>query len=296
MEHLLHEHNPKATSGLFLSYFHSQSYISAYAAMKAALESLMIPRAAVENALLMAAEIMGVSQTDAIDSTSMDARKDLQVCVRASRGDVGVALDLCSLLQEVRGWQGESNHLAETVASHSEGQQSLPNTSITPKPCVNSQTALTAPSTFAPSPQKAKNGEKARRKVEHPQNWRTVTKAKTKRRTVDHPLAEYIPSYSRGATPHDATPGSLFTDPSEKLAIQSIYDLNVCRRRAAEQRRRREEAMRQAGKYFKVTTKNNSAGSGYEVAAFYAAEARRYEQEARMWELRAAREIVKKQR
>ncbi len=292
LENLLNQQNPKATSAHFIGYFHSGSYISGYAAMKAALEALMVPRAAVENALLMAAEIMGVSEADNIELTSINARRDLQVCVRASRGDVGVALDLCTLLQEVRSWQSEGGKdWAESLAPS-------PNTESDdiPKPSARHFAAAKALPAFPPSPRRAEHLEKARRKVEHPQNWRTVTKAKTKKRTVDHPLAEFIPSYSRGATPHDATPGSLFSDPSDRLALQSIYDLNVCRRRAAEERRKREDAMRQAGKYFKVSTKTNGVGSGKEVASFYAAEARRYEQEARMWELRAAREVVKKQR
>ncbi len=59
---------------------------------------------------------------------------------------------------------------------------------------------------------------------------------------------------------------------------------------------RREDAMRLAGQYFKNGMRGGGGGRGREVASFYAAEARRLEAEAMLWELRAARQIVERQR
>jgi hypothetical protein len=227
--------------------------------------------------------------------TSLGARKDLEICVRAANGDVGTALDLRAVLQEVKSWEiTHKTGWAESVGRPPEEAEELSQASLAAAQCTPKVPCPPLP-VFPPSPQRP-GFDTGRRKVEHPQNWRTVTKSKAKKRVVNHPLADFIPSYSRGATPHDATPGSLFSNDGEHRASESIYDLIACRRRAGEERRKREEAMRQAGKYFKANHKSNGLGAGKEVAAFYAAEARKYETTARIWELRAARELVKQQR
>ncbi len=289
---LLNHQQPKATASHFVSFFHSASYVSRYAAMKAGLRALMVPRAAVADALVIAPEILGLgSAGDDLDWASLDTRKDLEICVRAARGDVGVAMDLLTILQEVQGWQAEDADWAHRVneGSDREAEEDIAGDAHSPAPKPK-----TVPQ-FPTSPQRSTFSSTSR-KVQHSQNWRTVGKTKSKKKTIDHPLADYIPSYSRGATPHDVTPGSLFADGSRVITPAAIFDLNACRKRAAEERLKREEAMRQAGRYFKINTKSSGMGTGKEVAAFYAAEARKFESSARMWELRAAREVVKQQR
>jgi hypothetical protein len=292
LEGLLHSLAPRATTAHFLTYFRSKSYVSDYAAVRAALEALMIPRAAVSESLPMAAEILGLSDGDDVHMASLSARKDLEICLRAAKGDVGTAIDLTGVLDEVKSWETNNDqHWAESV-----GRASVENELPAQGTFHTGPQAPTAPArqlrAFPPSPQKGDFGQVYRKPV-HPQNWRTVAKPNAKKRLFDHPLAEFIPSYSRGTLPHDATPGSLFSEPVNDVGSQPDFDLISCRRRAAEERRKREDAMRQAGKYFKTS---GGPGPSKSVAAYYAAEARKFETSARMWELRAARELVKQQR
>jgi hypothetical protein len=122
----------------------------------------------------------------------------------------------------------------------------------------------------------------------HPKNWRHVNHVQERQRRNGqlHPYAANIPSYARGALPHDATPGSLYTSVgSSELTIEE------CLRRAQAEREKRESSVRLAGQHFKVSGPRSKSTNG-SIAGTYAIRARESADAARVWELKAARMIV----
>jgi hypothetical protein len=120
----------------------------------------------------------------------------------------------------------------------------------------------------------------------HPQNWRHVNHIQERQRRNGelHPYASHIPSYARGALPHDSTPGALYTTVhSGDLTIEE------CLRRAQAEREKRESSVRLAGKHFKLSGSKSTNGS---VSGAYATRARESADAARVWELRAAQMVV----
>ncbi|KAJ9093565.1 hypothetical protein QFC19_008292 [Naganishia cerealis] len=272
----------KATASHFLKYLQSSSYVSGYAAMRAALEIVAVPRSQVWREIDMFKEI-----TEPSDEFSFLEPKDLELCVRSTAGDIAAALDLAETLKEAM--LSTADDLA--WASHIDDQPSQDTAITLPSTQVSNAVSITAPPTFLPSPtySTVRKSKHSKRSVEHPQNWRTIDKnLKPKKGGHQHPLADFIPSYAKGATPHDSRPGALYTDNEDILN----YTMDECRRKALAERQRRQDAIRQAGKYFRTNIK----GNGNQVAAFYASEARRAAEQARLWDLRAARELVEKQR
>jgi len=120
----------------------------------------------------------------------------------------------------------------------------------------------------------------------HPKNWRHVNHVQERQRRNGqlHPYAANIPSYARGALPHDATPGALYSSTqSGEMTIEE------CLRRAQAEREKRESSVRLAGKHFGISGSRSTNGS---VTGAYAMRARESADAARVWELKAARMIV----
>jgi hypothetical protein len=131
-------------------------------------------------------------------------------------------------------------------------------------------------------------------KQEHPLNWRLV-KHQRKRPAVglNHPLAASIPSYARGITPHDPTPGSLYRAPAQ-------YSIDECLQYANSERLRRENAIRSVGKHFRSSVSGGLHLAGGKsvngaVAGHYAIQAREATAKALEWEMKAARMIASDQ-
>lgn len=120
----------------------------------------------------------------------------------------------------------------------------------------------------------------------HPLNWRHVNHEQERQRRIGqlHPYASNIPSYARGALPHDSTPGALYVSTSNgELTVEE------CLRRAQAERDKRESSVRLAGRHFKSTSSQRTKGS---IAGSYAIRARESADLARSWELKAARMVV----
>ena len=119
----------------------------------------------------------------------------------------------------------------------------------------------------------------------HPLNWRHVQQQERQRRIGElHPYASSIPTYARGITPHDTTPGALYTSTADgDLTIEE------CLRRAQAERERRESSVRLAGRHYKSSSSQATRGS---IAGSYAIRARESADLARSWELKAARMVV----
>lgn len=143
-----------------------------------------------------------------------------------------------------------------------------------------------ATSSFAPLMGRSKSQPGRGRQV-HPLNWRQVNHEHERQRRSGqlHPYASHIPSYARGALPHDATPGSLFTSSTSEGGLT----VEECLRRAQAERDKRETSVRLAGRHYKASSKAATRGS---VAGSYAIRARESADAARQWELKAARMVV----
>lgn len=278
--------NEKASSTHFLKYLRSSSYISTFAAIKAALEAIAVPRSQVLREISMFKDI-----SDSSEDLSFMESKDLELCVRATSGDVSSALDLAGAIKvamlstaDQLAW---SSHIDDNT-----GMQTSVEPQVPPSQASNGTFVIAARTAFPPSPvtpTTKKKSKSSERGVEHPQNWRTVDKSlKPKKKGSQHPLADFIPAYAKGATPQDSRPGALYTDNEDILN----YTQAECRREAEKERQRRQEAIRQAGKYFG----SHAKGNGKQVAAYYATQAREAAESAKRWELRAAQELVNKQR
>jgi len=137
------------------------------------------------------------------------------------------------------------------------------------------------PSNFAAGPSKR---SRSKDRQVHPKNWREVDRTRMRREKVLHPLAASIPSYARGITPHDATPGSLHR-PGQST-------INDCLTHAQAERLKREEAIRAAGRHYHGGHLAGGKALNGAVAGHYALQAREATERAREWELRAARMIV----
>lgn len=275
----------KASPTHFLKYLQSSSYISTFAAIKAALEAIAVPRSQVLREIGMLKEI-----ADSSDDLAFMESKDLELCVRATSGDISTALDLTAVLKNAMLSTADKLAWASHIDDNFGTQTSIE--AQTPPSQTQNATYVYAPRiVFPPSPvyPTMKKGKSAKRSVEHPQNWRTIDKSlKAKKKGSQHPLADFIPAYAKGATPQDSRPGALYTDNEDILN----YTQDECRRQAEKERERRQDAIRQAGKYFG----SNIKGNGKQVAAYYAMQAREAAESARRWDLRAARELVDKQR
>lgn len=126
------------------------------------------------------------------------------------------------------------------------------------------------------------------KKQVHPQNWRKVQHTRTTRERQLHPYAHSIPSYAQGMTPHDTTPGSLYSSSAASSRGPSVQQ---CLSRAAAERARRSAAIRAVGAHFAGHLPGGKAINA-SVAGHYAAQAREAQGRAREWELQAARMVV----
>lgn len=122
----------------------------------------------------------------------------------------------------------------------------------------------------------------------HRKNWRHVNHEHERQKRIGqlHPYATHIPSYARGALPHDSTPGALHA----ASAAGAEMTVEECLRRAQAEREKRESSVRLAGQHFRgASTSGATRGS---VAGSYAMRAREQADLARQWELKAARLVV----
>ncbi|ORX37341.1 hypothetical protein BD324DRAFT_625753 [Kockovaella imperatae] len=145
------------------------------------------------------------------------------------------------------------------------------------------------PSSYARHTSKSSKGKSngSVRQV-HPLNWRTVDHARHHPARTLHPLASNIPSYARGATPHDPSPGSLYRHP--RSSEVDLYYVN-----ANKEREKRADAIRAAANHFSGSALSGGKSVNVMVAGHYASQAREAEQRARDWEMKAAQRIVSDQ-
>lgn len=276
--------NEKATERHFLKYFGSPSYVSTFAAMKAALEAIAVPKSQVLQEIEMFKEI-----SEASDEHAFMEKKDLELCVRATAGDIAEALDVARAMKDAMLSSADkpvwSTRVDDRPAPVATSSAPVENKAVNPALMFAPRLA------FPPSPTypKAKKPKSLKRSVEHPQNWRTIDKnLKPRKKGEQHHLADFIPAYGRGATPQDSRPGALYTDNEDILN----YTMDECRRKVEQERERRKDALRNVIRYSGSNVKANSRG----VVAYYAEEARKASAKLNVLKLGAARDLVDKQR
>lgn len=239
----------------FTACFQQSNQQRGYNAIKSGLKAIMMPLKLYKGELEMVKEIRAGIEGD---SQTVASLEDIEICV-ATTGDVGKALELLALLEEIKVWGDRS---WEDLGWETRSSARQPGT------MSQSKTVTSFPS--------HSQHARSKKKDQHPQNWKPVKKSK-KKVGPSHRLADFIPAYARET--HSGQNQDMFSEMN-------------CRERALEERKKRAAALYQAGKYFK----GGGKATNRLVAGFYASEARRYEETARCWDVRAAREQIMTQR
>lgn len=256
-----------------------------------------------------------------------ERQKDLEMCVAIAGQDVATVMDLMDLLVDLRTFQShepvsefdtsppstspppageeqEDDGWAKPLAAPKRPVSSLPGPVTRPAPKASkSQKIRTVPGALpgsmanatdsfgvaSPSPGMLKPHAVG---GPHPTNWQTVrSKSRTKDRGGQgHPLAGSIPAYSRGATPHDGTPGSLYNHKSSINGGRAKTQMDEYLYQVQVERARREAAIRAAGRSFAGGRAVRGAVSGH-----YAREAREAAERIRNLEMRAAELVIASQ-
>ncbi len=288
-----------------------------------------------EQAEAILQEVYGITLLDDSSRSRREldrTRADLEICVKATGADVASVMDLMDLLADISLWPSDDDELDHYDQQNSRSARSTPRSTPAgspvlassplpmhhPTPIANPSRLLSKPKPPQPeilekvipgaqpalssighptayddfgqpsrSPAPSKRNRQDRQV--HPLNWHAVNHERIRRSRSLPPHAANIPSYALGATPHDPTPGSLFAaHPSNELNIEE------CLRRAAAARERRGDAIRAAGRSFKGTIAGGKTANG-SIAGHYALQAREAADNAKQWEMKAARLVVQSQ-
>ncbi|OWT39869.1 hypothetical protein C362_02365 [Cryptococcus neoformans Bt1] len=257
-----------------------------------------------------------------------ERHKDLEMCIAIAGQDVATVMDLMDLLVDLRTFQShepvsepdtsppsmssplpveeeqEDDGWAKPLAAPKRPVSSLPGPVTRPAPKASKSQKIRVvpgalPSSMAnatdsfgvasPSPGMIKPYAVG---GPHPTNWQTVRpKSRAKDRGGQgHPLAGSIPAYSRGATPHDGTPGSLYNHKSSFNGGRAKTQMDEYLYQVQVERARREAAIRAAGRSFAGGRAVRGAVSGH-----YAREAREAAERIRNLEMRAAELVIASQ-
>lgn len=325
---------PTHPTSYYMRYLHSPDHHSAYAAVRASLTALPTKAVSNdERAEAILQEVYGITllEESAVAARERDqTRADLEISVKAAGADVATVMDLMDLLADISLWPSDDDDELQQYDQYI--SRTSPRTTPTASPKLAPSPLLQTPSSPKPNPDRLLSrptsmqtevvervipgsrpaassianptayddfGQPSRspapikcarpdRQI-HLLNWRTVNHERMHRARSFHPHAAHIPSYALGITPHDPTPGSLYGQ-----TVSGEVDINECLRRAAAAREKRGEAVRAAGRSFKGTIAGGKAANG-SIAGHYALQAREAAENARQWEMKAARIIVSSQ-
>ncbi|WVO12666.1 hypothetical protein L204_100271 [Cryptococcus depauperatus] len=259
--------------------------------------------------------------------TSKDERRksqDLEVCIKIAGGDGVTAMSLMDLLENLSKPQNGSSpcesyesQMSPAVSAFDEVDggwskpklaSSLPGPVIRPTKPIQTEEEQKPPRVIPGA--KASNVANAtddfgtassspgmiihRTNDSHLTNWKTVKKRVTKHAKSQHPLADNIPAYKRGITPHDKTPGSLYGDgnttSNEQGRMRAKLSVEDYFRQVQIERVRKEAAIRAAGRSFAGNRAIKRA-----IAGHYAREAREAGERIRALEIKAAELVIASQ-
>ena len=236
-------------ASLFLSYFHSPDYPTPYVALCSALESLCQDQQTSDERTTMLFNLLDILLPQ-YDNLEVEQRShlisDIELAIKVTEGREDDALDLINLLRELD--SDSSGHLEMGVYHFSSK----------PSPSTPSGAIKRLPSAPPPIPLPPHSKRKLKPPSPHkpsPYQWQMVPQRKPVNRGP-HPLADYIPAYSRDVN------GVKVKNKAEGNLGSEDY-----RRKVGERMRKRDELLREAAKMWQ---KGNKKTRGGEVAFYFA--------------------------
>ncbi|KAJ3986261.1 hypothetical protein F5890DRAFT_1504689 [Lentinula detonsa] len=286
---------PSYQPSFFTSYFHSPKYSTPYAALVEGLREITKTRSKnIETAPLMISllDILLPLYDDLDPEQRSRLVSDTEISLIATQGRADEALDLVQLLRELD--QDSSSGYLEMGIYHQPVEIRLPSdtrTSGISSTSVSSRKNQlpSGPPDIPPPPSLQTNDPTPRSGIKpSPYQWQAVPKRKT--RKTPHPLAPYIPAYSRDVNGNKVRgSGNGFG----KGGKGDVGELGDFRRRIGDSMRKRDEMLREASRMWQ---KGNAKTRGGEVALYFAERARQFQELAKKDALEAARMMVESKR
>ncbi|KAJ3995474.1 hypothetical protein F5050DRAFT_1767168 [Lentinula boryana] len=286
---------PSYPPSFFTSYFHSPKYSTPYAALVEGLREITKTRSTnIENAPLIISllDILLPLYDDLDPEQRSRLVSDTELSLIATHGRADEALDLVQLLRELD-QDSSSGHL-EMGIYHQRVETRLPSDIRTSEISSTSDSSRkrqlpSGPPDIPPPPSLQTNDPMPRSGIKpSPYQWQSVPKRKT--RKTPHPLAPYIPAYSRDVNGNKVRgSGNGFG----KGGKGDVGELGDYRRRIGNSMRKRDEMLREASRMWQ---KGNAKTRGGEVALYFAERARQFQELAKKDALEAARMMVESKR
>ncbi|KAJ4479685.1 hypothetical protein C8J55DRAFT_560838 [Lentinula edodes] len=280
-------------ASFFTSYFHSPKYSTPYVALVEALQEISKKRSMdVDLAPLIISllDILLPLYDDLDPEQRARLVSDIELSLSATQGHADETLDLVQLLRDLD--KDSSSGYLEMGIYHQPIGSNPPSDDIrpvgTPLSRVSSRTSQLPPGPpEIPSPPSLKNNATPTRSGNQasPYQWQVVPKRKA--RKTPHPLAPFIPAYSRDVN------GIKVRGSGNGLGKGGKGDVGELRKRIGDSVRKRDEMLREASRMWQ---KGNSKTRGGEVALYFADRARQFQELAKKDALEAARMMVESKR
>ncbi|KAG5638551.1 hypothetical protein H0H81_011897 [Sphagnurus paluster] len=278
---------PPHPSSFFQSYFHSPEYPTPYNALRSCLNSICASQSSEIMAeeyidtLFMLVDILR-SEYESLDNAPRSRLiSDVEISLQATNGRGDDALDLAKLLRDL---DSDSTGYLEMGIYHVAPCGSPVEARKAPK-----QSLPSGPPPIQPPPQLRPKPKPPPSKKPSPYQWQSVPQRRTSH-SGPHPLAPYIPSYTRdvnGVKVKGA--GNAFGQGGKG----DVGELGEYKRRMGESMRKRNELLKQATRMWQ---RGNSKTRGGEVAFYFAERAREFQELAKAEALNAARTMVESKR
>ncbi|KAJ3809692.1 hypothetical protein F5876DRAFT_43344, partial [Lentinula aff. lateritia] len=280
-------------ASFFTSFFHSPKYSTPYIALVEALQEISKKRSTdvdLEPLIISLLDILLPLYEDLDPEQRSRLVLDIELSLSATQGHADEALDLVKLLRDLdedssSGYFGMGIY-HQPIASNPPANDIRPSgTPLSQASSRKSQLPSIPPE--IPSPPLLKNNATPTRSGNQasPYQWQVVPKRKT--RKTPHPLAPFIPAYSRDVN-GIKVPGS-----GNGFGKGGKGDVGELRKRIGDSVRKRDEMLREASRMWQ---KGNAKSRGGEVALYFADRARQFQELAKKDALAAARMMVESKR
>ncbi|KAH7878879.1 uncharacterized protein C8R40DRAFT_1036815 [Lentinula edodes] len=280
-------------ASFFTSYFHSPKYSTPYIALVEALQEISKKRPTdvdLEPLIISLLDILLPLYEDLDPEQRSRLVSDIELSLSATQGHADEALDLVKLLRDLD--EDSSSGYLEMGIYHQPIASKPPSNDIRPSGTLLSQASsrksqLPSGPPEIPSPPLLKNNATPTRSGNQasPYQWQVVPKRKT--RKTPHPLALFIPAYSRDVN------GIKVRGSGNGFGKGGKGDVGELRKRIGDSVRKRDEMLREASRMWQ---KGNAKSRGGEVALYFADRARQFQELAKKDALEAARMMVESKR
>ncbi|KAJ4470141.1 hypothetical protein J3R30DRAFT_3539010 [Lentinula aciculospora] len=284
---------PSRQPSFFASYFHSPKYLTPYTALVEALQEISktcSTDADYAHLIISLLDILLPLYDDLDPEQRSRLVSDTELSLNATQGHADEALDLVQLLRDLD--RDSSSGNLEMGIYHRPAETNFPyetRLSGTSSTSISRNAHLPSDSLEIPPLPFSKNNDPATRSgIEaSPCQWQAVPKRKTGR---THPLAVYIPAYSRDVNGMQVRGSG---NGLGKGGKGDVGELNKYRKRVGDSVRKRDEMLREASRMWQ---KGNSTNRGGEVAQYFAERARQFRELAKKDALEAAKMMVESKR